>query len=179
MNLSHQLIKQDSNTTLRPPDSPDTKCRICLCGVVEDEIERYCLCEGNVGVVHKECLLKWINTSNRIRCEICNYNYNLKTKYKPNYSMILIILTFIGWVAIFVLMYIEKTYTQTMFIFGTFTILFFFGTLNAGCKNSFFITKTFTLLPYKSIEPENNNHNNHNNHNHNNSNAYEDEISLV
>ena len=45
-----------------------------------------------------------------------------------------------------------------MFIFGTFTILFFFGTLNAGCK-IVFITKTFAL-PYKYVESDNNNENN-------------------
>ena len=199
MNLSHQLRRQDSNTTLIPPDSPDTKCRICLCGVFDEEIERYCLCEGNIGIVHKECLLKWINTSNRLKCEICNHNYNLKSKYKPNYNMILIMLAFIGWLALFVLMYIEKTYKQTMFLFGTFTVLFLFGTLNAGCKNSFFITKTFILLPYKFVESNDNNEgikdnedtnedNEDNNEdtneynediNEDNSNTYEDEISLV
>ena len=49
-------------------------CRICL----EDGGQKFCHCTGTLGLVHKECLEKWLDTSSRKECEICLAKYNLK-----------------------------------------------------------------------------------------------------
>ena len=54
----------------------ESNCRICLDHVIEPKT--YCLCSGNVGIVHLECLKKWIIENNyNTQCEICHSEYNL------------------------------------------------------------------------------------------------------
>lgn len=50
-------------------------CRICL---EEGEFVHPCRCKGDVGNVHAECLLKWVQESRKDTCEICNSKYNTK-----------------------------------------------------------------------------------------------------
>ena len=49
-------------------------CRICL---EEGDLIQPCNCSGTAAYVHKECLVKWLNTSGRTDCEICKYTYEL------------------------------------------------------------------------------------------------------
>jgi len=52
-------------------------CRICY---DEDETENLlqpCNCSGSTAHVHNECLVKWLNVSNRTDCEICGYEYDV------------------------------------------------------------------------------------------------------
>lgn len=55
-------------------------CRVCL---EEEETENNkfvtpCKCKGDAGIIHEKCLNKWIETSGRNECEICNTSYTKK-----------------------------------------------------------------------------------------------------
>ena len=49
-------------------------CRICL----EDEGEMIqpCNCKGTSANVHPDCLVKWLNISQKTECEICKFQYS-------------------------------------------------------------------------------------------------------
>lgn len=47
-------------------------CRICL---EEDDLITPCKCSGTTAYVHERCLLRWLSTSGRTNCEICQYEY--------------------------------------------------------------------------------------------------------
>lgn len=57
-------------------------CRICL----EEGGKAYCKCSGTSGLVHEECLLKWINMDGRHQCEICKHTFEFeeKTLFRPS-----------------------------------------------------------------------------------------------
>ena len=55
------------------------KCRICLCGHEETApLIQPCECMGTMQYVHKECLMHWLNTSYKGRCEVCFYQFKIK-----------------------------------------------------------------------------------------------------
>lgn len=56
-------------------------CRICL----EEGGKAYCKCKGTAGLVHEECLMKWIDLDNRDRCEICKHAFQFEetTRFHP------------------------------------------------------------------------------------------------
>ena len=60
-------------------------CRICMCTKENNEnpLIHPCKCCGTLKWIHKECLLKWISTSNNYECPQCKYKYIIKkqTKY--------------------------------------------------------------------------------------------------
>ncbi|KAI2796191.1 hypothetical protein BLOT_016003 [Blomia tropicalis] len=45
-----------------------------------------CFCTGTHQYVHHKCLQQWIRSSNHKYCELCKYNFKLKTKSKPIYK---------------------------------------------------------------------------------------------
>ena len=46
-----------------------------------------CFCTGTLKYVHHNCLQHWIRSSNHRYCELCKYNFKLKTKSKPLYKV--------------------------------------------------------------------------------------------
>ena len=62
------------------------KCRICLSGHEETEpLIQPCECMGTMQYVHENCLVHWLNTSFKGRCEVCSYQFKIKrvkTKFK-------------------------------------------------------------------------------------------------
>lgn len=46
-------------------------CRICL----ENGGDRFCKCDGTSALIHENCLLKWMQVSNKTQCEICHTPY--------------------------------------------------------------------------------------------------------
>ena len=51
-------------------------CRICFEEESDDNIfVTPCACKGDAGIIHEKCLKKWIETSDRTTCEICNEDY--------------------------------------------------------------------------------------------------------
>ncbi|CAL8108103.1 unnamed protein product [Calicophoron daubneyi] len=54
------------------------RCRICLEGDdLEDTLLSPCRCKGTVGLVHKQCLQRWLLESGKVNCELCGYAYIL------------------------------------------------------------------------------------------------------
>jgi len=56
----------------------ETICRICLEEDIINNLIYPCKCIGNIKYIHKECLNKWCNTSNKKECEICKYPFQKK-----------------------------------------------------------------------------------------------------
>ena len=46
-----------------------------------------CYCTGTLQYVHHNCLQQWIRSSNHRYCELCKYNFKLKTKNKPLFQV--------------------------------------------------------------------------------------------
>ncbi|XP_064619598.1 E3 ubiquitin-protein ligase MARCHF4-like [Lineus longissimus] len=62
--------------------SDGTFCRICHEGDQKEELISPCKCSGTMGMIHQTCIEAWLSTSNTTRCEICNYEYNLRREDK-------------------------------------------------------------------------------------------------
>lgn len=60
-------------------------CRICMCNkeTKGNPLIHPCKCCGSLKWIHKDCLLKWITTSNNYECPQCKYKYliNKQNKY--------------------------------------------------------------------------------------------------
>lgn len=41
----------------------------------DDKLIKPCKCEGTNYSVHRKCLSKWISTSKKDYCQVCNYQY--------------------------------------------------------------------------------------------------------
>ena len=58
----------------------EIRCRICYETV--DDPRQYCSCDGTVGIIHLECLKKWIVSNNyKLTCEICNEPYKINVRW--------------------------------------------------------------------------------------------------
>ena len=66
---------------LLPSDEEDPVCRICFEPCTEE-----CTCKC-VGFVHKECQERWINTSGRYDCEVCNTPFEDEVVYEWECSL--------------------------------------------------------------------------------------------
>lgn len=58
-------------------------CRICL----EEGGGQFCSCTGTCGLVHPECLQKWIDISGRKTCEICLSKYVFPQTFKLRFHL--------------------------------------------------------------------------------------------
>ena len=62
-------------------------CRICQCDTCEIQFDSPtvspCLCSGSLKNVHQACLQKWIKSSDKMKCELCMFEYHLTKKTKP------------------------------------------------------------------------------------------------
>lgn len=58
-------------------------CRICL----EPGGQTFCKCNGTVGLVHHDCLMKWLKVSHRDSCEICKHEFQTKTRIHPSCTL--------------------------------------------------------------------------------------------
>jgi len=67
----------DIEQPLETPQEENT-CRICL---EPGELLQPCDCKTSY--VHKECLLKWLETSGRTNCEICLFEYKIELSKRP------------------------------------------------------------------------------------------------
>jgi len=64
-------------------------CRICL-GEEKLHHETFlspCACSGSVKYVHRQCLITWMRTSHKKKCEICHSPYNVSMKVPFAYYM--------------------------------------------------------------------------------------------
>lgn len=62
-------------------------CRICQCDSCEIQKESPlvapCLCSGSLKFIHQACLQKWIKSSDKMSCELCQFEYQMTKKTKP------------------------------------------------------------------------------------------------
>ena len=61
-------------------------CRICHCGVEDEQFISPCKCSGSLGFIHQSCLQSWLNIAgktNRKQCELCHYDFKLQSTLKP------------------------------------------------------------------------------------------------
>ncbi|XP_033749173.1 uncharacterized protein LOC117333862 [Pecten maximus] len=58
-------------------------CRICHGSNSSELLLSPCYCSGSVGKIHLSCLQRWLGSSNKTRCEICDFQFTLKRKTKP------------------------------------------------------------------------------------------------
>ncbi|XP_023233228.1 E3 ubiquitin-protein ligase MARCH2-like isoform X1 [Centruroides sculpturatus] len=58
-----------------PRNSDVRKCRICFSN--EEPLISLCHCRGSVGLVHRKCLEKWLETGKIDTCELCRKNFNI------------------------------------------------------------------------------------------------------
>ncbi|CAJ0587233.1 unnamed protein product, partial [Mesorhabditis spiculigera] len=50
-------------------------CRICLRSAASSELIEPCGCAGSVAFVHRECLGRWVDTTQKTLCGICHQHY--------------------------------------------------------------------------------------------------------
>ncbi|KAM7533308.1 hypothetical protein Aperf_G00000126530 [Anoplocephala perfoliata] len=67
----------DSSTSALNSSTP-IRCRICYDD--KKNLISPCRCKGTVGLLHKPCLERWLQISQKVSCEICGYKYNLRPK---------------------------------------------------------------------------------------------------
>ncbi|KAK0051042.1 E3 ubiquitin-protein ligase MARCH8 [Biomphalaria pfeifferi] len=77
------LAKRCDSTLSSVSDKLDI-CRICHCeGEDSNKLISPCLCSGSLKFIHLACLQKWIKSSDKKSCELCNFEYVMTTKTKP------------------------------------------------------------------------------------------------
>ncbi|CAG5129024.1 unnamed protein product, partial [Candidula unifasciata] len=59
-------------------------CRICHCEAeLANKLISPCLCSGSLKYIHLCCLQKWIKSSDKKSCELCNFDYIMTMKIRP------------------------------------------------------------------------------------------------
>lgn len=64
----------------------ENTCRICRGEATESQpLLHPCKCRGSIKYTHQDCLLEWLNHSNKStsKCDICNTPYKFRTIYDP------------------------------------------------------------------------------------------------
>ncbi|KAI3641204.1 hypothetical protein MIR68_000758 [Amoeboaphelidium protococcarum] len=57
-------------------------CRVCRCeGTDDNPLRQPCLCSGSIQYVHEQCLLEWLQRSNKSKCELCGHVFKFKNVY--------------------------------------------------------------------------------------------------
>ncbi|VDM93457.1 unnamed protein product [Onchocerca ochengi] len=49
---------------------------------VREPLISLCFCSGTMGLYHRSCLERWLASSNRSVCEICNFTYQILRRYR-------------------------------------------------------------------------------------------------
>lgn len=64
----------------------ENTCRICRCEATSDNPLYYpCKCRGSIKYIHQDCLIEWLNHSQREpKCDICDIPYKFTTVYEEN-----------------------------------------------------------------------------------------------
>ncbi|KAG0367360.1 hypothetical protein BC939DRAFT_443427 [Gamsiella multidivaricata] len=59
-------------------------CRVCRSeGTPEQPLFHPCKCSGTIRFVHQDCLLEWLEHSNKRYCELCKHNFSFTPIYSP------------------------------------------------------------------------------------------------
>ncbi|XP_059178581.1 E3 ubiquitin-protein ligase MARCHF1-like [Physella acuta] len=82
-NGGHAIAERCDSTLSTVSEKLDI-CRICHCEREENNrLISPCLCSGSLKYIHLSCLQKWIKSSDKKSCELCNFDYIMATKTKP------------------------------------------------------------------------------------------------
>ena len=70
---------------MKMSESEQNECRICFESSRQESMVSPCDCCGSMKFVHKHCLLMWINTSHRLKCQVCGIQLRCQlTVKRPN-----------------------------------------------------------------------------------------------
>ncbi|EPS41334.1 hypothetical protein H072_4758 [Dactylellina haptotyla CBS 200.50] len=74
----------------------DETCRICRSeGTPEEPLYHPCKCSGSIKYVHQECLLEWLQHSQKKHCELCKTSFRFTKVYDPHMPKTLPFLVFL------------------------------------------------------------------------------------
>ena len=139
IDISDELISSDSlsaiSEELISSTCSENLCRICLMPVDNHEIKSYCRCDGSTGIIHKQCLLKWIVEGKRDTCEICNYKFDLIKKYVYNWSLVILSILFFSGIIVFsIILVVEynKDSTLLFILIATTIVVYFYYIKNSS-----------------------------------------------
>ena len=71
-------ISTDNYRSSKPP-----RCWLCNRSDAQEDLFIPCECPREVGLIHKHCLLDWINTLYKGRCPRCAFMYRVRTDHTP------------------------------------------------------------------------------------------------
>ncbi|XP_015914081.1 E3 ubiquitin-protein ligase MARCHF2 [Parasteatoda tepidariorum] len=57
-------------------------CRICYSGPSRERLLRPCKCKGTIEYVHRNCLERWLETTNYEACELCHHHFTTRRTRK-------------------------------------------------------------------------------------------------
>ncbi|XP_076316034.1 E3 ubiquitin-protein ligase MARCHF3-like isoform X2 [Tachypleus tridentatus] len=77
------LVTQSMCGERSTSSSSGPSCRICHEGDSWDKLVSPCHCSGSLGVVHMDCMEKWLGTTNTDACEICRYKFHVVRSSRP------------------------------------------------------------------------------------------------
>lgn len=64
---------ENPQVNLEKSPEEEIVCRICRSN--EQPLFHPCKCNGTIKYVHQDCLLKWIEHSQKKKCEVCNHEF--------------------------------------------------------------------------------------------------------
>ncbi|KAF3906371.1 hypothetical protein ABW20_dc0104406 [Dactylellina cionopaga] len=74
----------------------DETCRICRSeGTPEEPLYHPCKCSGSIKYVHQECLMEWLQHSQKKHCELCKTSFRFTKVYDPQMPKTLPFLVFL------------------------------------------------------------------------------------
>lgn len=129
-------------------DSPQHKCRICFNEIYDEEIVQYCACRGDVGMVHEECLMKWLIIRNIEECEICKEKFNLKKKYNMNPRLRYVVVISLLWIGLLLLNIFERFTKFSIFILIFIMLIILTNVINFYILKNVYLVKSIKLMPF-------------------------------
>jgi E3 ubiquitin-protein ligase DOA10 len=138
LNLGYERNSSSSNDS-------ELLCRICYCPIDKEEIKEYCNCKGSVGIVHKQCLLKWLFESASSQCEICNFQFDIIENYKFNRRIIYLGLCVILWIGGFCVFLILKYHEHFSLILTILCVLGFISVMFIKNTNECYVLNSLDL----------------------------------
>lgn len=83
LKIDKARFKPSSNPIQHPTMSESPICMICQedTQTSTNPFLTPCRCKGSISSIHRECLEKWMEYSNRSRCTVCNTKYRIYMKH--------------------------------------------------------------------------------------------------
>ncbi|XP_023226176.1 E3 ubiquitin-protein ligase MARCH3-like isoform X1 [Centruroides sculpturatus] len=85
-NLSLNTTSNSITGTINISRSDEPKCRICYYNSQKEKLISPCQCKGSIGLIHRTCLQKWLETRDTNSCELCKGEYAATRTSKTFYD---------------------------------------------------------------------------------------------